>query len=1317
VLSRAWTLVVLPAATLLAAMSPPQALGAPQLDWTAVDRLVDRDGDGTVDGWQTPAQAASALPAVRVSLSGAGRCDGDLIWKLDDGELKPARIRGCVFEFPASEGGHALLVDVDGEESPTQEIEVRDHLVVSIGDSVASGEGNPDAGDLAAPEWRLEPRCHRSMRSGAAQATVALDRGNPTASVSFVPLGCSGATIEQGLLHEYAGIEPDADLGKLRPQVAELGELADQRDVDAVLLSVGANDIRFSKLVKFCVKVDDCSRKPFGGADTAAEFVEDALRSLREKYDELGDRLREHVSDDRVIAVEYFDPLRDVGGEPCERVLFGIDREEAAWAESNVLGALNGVLRDAAVENHWRLVSGVAKVFRDHGICAEGEAAWVRKLGESFSSQADLNGTLHPNGRGHLATAALIAPVLATALGEEVGTGLAHLAGEPEREDHGQVDWWWLPVAAALGAAALWVALHFSAVPGAVLGVLAAAVRFVGAAAAWIVGAVVTGFRAVVLALARIRLVAYALLVIAAVGAGMTFGFDDDAVRVAGAVIALLAAGAYALLRVATPEPEKEPEPPERVARFALFTLLGLVAFATAFVAAATLLGLAVEDRRSPIDRFWLDAGVVVLALVALWLVAATVRSFWKVVLRVKPSFSVAASFSRAAGTLRLPPFVVSFVFALPFVLVGGCALSARDTPRETDVESHETVVRRIKGEYDLLLVIDPGDPVGRRLINVARRDRAAGELGSLFQPTVDADRFDMAVGIAVPQPPAGGRRLWRLVEPPTSDFRELEQSLAAIPRTSAEPSPGSYGRLLVDALDRGKIKWRADADRGVAFLLDDLPTTEQLDRHVPAGTSRETVAPWTGAVAACDKLMKNRRSLTVPRSPAVPIAWEEALGHQCAASGDWPLALHAITGDTDLDDGARWMTWTRALDGRLEARTLGDVEPADAEWALREAGDAHTGRPTGGLEQLVREFRPLLRFDLGERLRPVDVDWLLEHAPQGGNHEICDHRAGPDECETLDRESDLAGSLDEYISLGSRARGGIDLAVDRPGSVARMYVHARVRQDKLYLGYWWFIPYNSSPWRSELNCLPGFTIADLSCFDHQGDWEGVTVIASIEKPQRYVDPYQLDNLEPEAVLYDSHGTSYRWEWPQLDRVPGPSGDETRPVVFVAAGSHAAYPAGCRRIRCEQGLGKGSLGEGRFDGLGDWEFNDDDACFADQVDSDGERSGPCLVALPASRDGRHGALWNAFPGRWGAAVCSFAGKFCYQTDGPRSPSRQNRFRTPWNKQAAGDPEELKDYRRDYASVGSSASHALRAPVSSHSTGKNDSSIDRSPRRR
>ena len=35
------------------------------------------------------------------------------------------------------------------------------------------------------------------------------------------------------------------------------------------------------------------------------------------------------------------------------------------------------------------------------------------------------------------------------------------------------------------------------------------------------------------------------------------------------------------------------------------------------------------------------------------------------------------------------------------------------------------------------------------------------------------------------------------------------------------------------------------------------------------------------------------------------------------------------------------------------------------------------------------------------------------------------------------------------------------------------MYVHIKEVEGKLYLGYWWFFPYNVSPWRANVNCLP----------------------------------------------------------------------------------------------------------------------------------------------------------------------------------------------------------------------------------------------------
>ena len=62
------------------------------------------------------------------------------------------------------------------------------------------------------------------------------------------------------------------------------------------------------------------------------------------------------------------------------------------------------------------------------------------------------------------------------------------------------------------------------------------------------------------------------------------------------------------------------------------------------------------------------------------------------------------------------------------------------------------------------------------------------------------------------------------------------------------------------------------------------------------------------------------------------------------------------------------------------------------------------------------------------------------------------------------------------------------------------MYVHIKEISGRLYLGYWWFLPFNVSPWRSDVNCLPGFTFSGLTCHDHDGDWEGVTVELSLHR-------------------------------------------------------------------------------------------------------------------------------------------------------------------------------------------------------------------------
>ncbi len=89
------------------------------------------------------------------------------------------------------------------DESHSQIVTVKDVFIVSIGDSYGSGEGNPDIpqkfDDLgfvsAGAKW-VDERCHRSATAGAAQAAMAIERGDSKSSVTFISLACSGGTID-----------------------------------------------------------------------------------------------------------------------------------------------------------------------------------------------------------------------------------------------------------------------------------------------------------------------------------------------------------------------------------------------------------------------------------------------------------------------------------------------------------------------------------------------------------------------------------------------------------------------------------------------------------------------------------------------------------------------------------------------------------------------------------------------------------------------------------------------------------------------------------------------------------------------------------------------------------------------------------------------------------------------------------------------------------------------------------------------------------------------------------------------------------------
>lgn len=762
--------------------------------------------------------------------------------------------------------------------------------------------------------------------------------------------------------------------------------------------------------------------------------------------------------------------------------------------------------------------------------------------------------------------------------------------------------------------------------------------------------------------------------------------FDPGIPRLIVGVLALVAAIAHPVVRLTAEAPAQAGSAWRRVGRWILLIVLSLLALVGAIVGAAVILGRALANRVDPLELWWLDAGLIGLCAVAFGLVLWWCRGF---------QFGVLG--------LDMHHRWVSTIVALVIVAAGLYWLDQRDVPGELHRSARQQARQAGAGLYDLVLVVDPADPVSRDLILAARRDIAERKDNRLFTPPTLNVPYNVAYGLAVPQPRHGDDPLWRLIEPPTADAYELADSLARIPLSEGGGASGapSYGRLLADVLVDQKVRWRRGAQRGIAFALRDLPSVPELDGYLPRPGA--VIASADDATKSCSTFLGAQTALGYDGDDSSqPVAWGAALAAHCrrreehraweddgrpaASQPKPPVALYVLTGEVRGTRARRWWTWARALDGRFDRPPLrvdgSGGRHADAEQLLRDARDLHLGVPTGDLAYLTQVFRPHLHFDTSEKFFPLDVDWLLTSgATEDDPHRICDHRDGKDDCEEISGPQDMTGQLDEYLDLVGGSRSGRDTE-GRPTGPERMYVHVLEHEGTVYLDYWWFLRFNTSPWQSELNCLPGLTLAALSCHDHEGDWEGVTVELELINENVLPDPYGLNNVIPRAVVYEAHGHRARWLWEDVDLGADPDSYATHPVVYSAAGSHASYPAGCRS-GCSQTLSNHSTPDGTFDGGTDWPYNDRTKCETSQRDPSTQALvGPCLLALPSTRDGRLGVLWNAFPGVWGAASCTWVGKACSLVDGPKTPSRQDRFITPWSS-SKGNTRRLARYRRNY----------------------------------
>ncbi|MGH7607292.1 MAG: hypothetical protein ACREME_08135, partial [Gemmatimonadales bacterium] len=112
------------------------------------------------------------------------------------------------------------------------------NAVANIENTIAQLRGGLAAAKWQPPypgqEWGGDD-CHRSANSAPARAARALEQSDPRTSVTFIQVACSGGRIDQ-------------KRGNLKQQIALANQLVGQREIDAMLLSIGGNDAGFADI-------------------------------------------------------------------------------------------------------------------------------------------------------------------------------------------------------------------------------------------------------------------------------------------------------------------------------------------------------------------------------------------------------------------------------------------------------------------------------------------------------------------------------------------------------------------------------------------------------------------------------------------------------------------------------------------------------------------------------------------------------------------------------------------------------------------------------------------------------------------------------------------------------------------------------------------------------------------------------------------------------------------------------------------------------------------------------------------------------------
>lgn len=323
----------------------------------------------TGDGWDT----RSVKMAVFREEDGGWRLwEGyTCLWTVDG--ILNEKMQDCrAYVTKLKLGEHTAAIDVykNGKFSftyPKEAFTLKDYVIVAVGDSFGSGEGNPHTffvkakpdGEFdpfpAKPSMWLDSRCHRSLFSSSGQTVQFLAEKHRTSSFSLVNLACSGAETSFGLTERYKGLlskEQNAKLwnnyapnsapatrsekflgyikgrkfkpnSKVNPAELDIKSQIEQlriamgcptthncRRPDAILIYIGVNDVNFGaqipSLLFGCDKRKKCASEAIKGINAGLVRVTKNLKIFNKN---LEDYKLKPTEKGRIYLVGYPNPL------------------------------------------------------------------------------------------------------------------------------------------------------------------------------------------------------------------------------------------------------------------------------------------------------------------------------------------------------------------------------------------------------------------------------------------------------------------------------------------------------------------------------------------------------------------------------------------------------------------------------------------------------------------------------------------------------------------------------------------------------------------------------------------------------------------------------------------------------------------------------------------------------------------------------------------------------------------------------------------------------------------------------------------------